>query len=124
MSRLWTPIRCRLAQCLDSWDPCDRSALAILKPWQKVFDSHNWEVLMDKILVKLRDVVIALPVKPDGQELKPLQDVLCWVDTAPLPELAHLLDQSLLPRWTETLKDWLMVPGCKYDEVLAWYKGW
>lgn len=124
MDCLWTPIRCKLSECLEDWDPSDRSAHAILQPWHNVFDARNWEALMEKILDKLREAAADLVVKPGGQDLDPLHDVLAWVDLFPTEALAHMLDAVFLPRWVEALQKWLSVPGCDYDEVLTWYKGW
>lgn len=124
MDCLWTSIRCKLSECLDDWDPSDRSAHAILQPWQKVFDARNWEALMDKIYPKLRESLVELVVKPGGQNLDPVHDVLAWADLFPTEVLAPMLDSVLLPQWVEALQQWLDLPGCDYDEVLTWYKGW
>ena len=39
MTPLWAPIRHKLTHALAAWHPSDASALALLSPWQPVFDA-------------------------------------------------------------------------------------
>jgi len=109
---------------LERWDPRDRSALEMLRPWQRVFDPGNWEPLMEKVLMRLERVVANLDVRPDGQDIEPIKDLLAWNGIAPADALARVLDIALFPQWHKALREWLRTPGCDFAEVLQWYQGW
>jgi len=124
LESLWAPIRFKLSSCLERWDPCDRSALEMLRPWQRVFDPGNWEPLMEKVLMRLERVVANLDVRPDGQDIEPIKDLLAWNGLAPADALARVLDVAMFPQWHKALREWLRTPGCDFAEVLQWYQGW
>ena len=48
---LYQPIRTKLAQALQNWQPSDSSAKAVLLPWQKVFKQGTWDAFMNKHIV-------------------------------------------------------------------------
>jgi len=124
MDVLWVPVRYKISSCLDRWDPSDHSAHGLLKPWEKVFDPGNWDPLMEKVLMRLERVLTSLVVKPDGQDLQPVKDLISWLGLAPLGGLARVLDTAFFPQWHDSLRRWLRAPGCNFTEVLQWYQGW
>lgn len=124
LNSLWTPIRFKLSACLDQWDPSDRSACAVLKPWQHVFEPANWEPLVEKLLLKLERAISSTPVLPSGQDLKPIEDLLAWLDIVPVDLVARVLETALFPQWHKALRHWLRSPECDFNEVLQWYQGW
>lgn len=121
---LWPPIRFKLSACLERWSPRDRSALEMLRPWQRAFDAANWDPLLEKVLRKLEVSLSVVSVRPNGQDVEPVQDVLAWVGVAPPSGLAHILNVAFFPQWHAALRDWLKAPGCDFSEVLQWYQGW
>lgn len=109
---------------MDSWDPRDDSARQVLKPWQHVFEPANWEPLCEKVLSKLGRAIADAPVKPSGQDLQPIKDLLAWLDIVPVAAVAQVLETSLFPQWHAALRQWLRSPECDFNEVLQWYQGW
>eukprot|EP00440_Ansanella_granifera_P012114 gb/GFBE01013169.1/.p1 GENE.gb/GFBE01013169.1/~~gb/GFBE01013169.1/.p1 ORF type:complete len:805 (+),score=199.67 gb/GFBE01013169.1/:1-2415(+) len=124
MDVLWAPVRFKISSCLDRWDPADHSAHGLLKPWEKVFDASNWDPLIEKILVRLEKALADMPIKPDGQDLQPMKDLILWVGLAPLSGIARVLESAFFPQWHDALTRWLRSPGCNFQEVLQWYSGW
>jgi tuftelin-interacting protein 11 len=96
----------------------------MLRPWQQVFDPGNWEPLVEKILLRLERSLSDLAVRPDCQELGPIQDLLAWSGVAPAAALARVLDTGFFPQWHKALRDWLRSSACDFQEVLQWYQGW
>mmetsp|Transcript_60143 Transcript_60143/g.167812 ORF Transcript_60143/g.167812 Transcript_60143/m.167812 type:complete len:789 (+) Transcript_60143:114-2480(+) len=121
---LWAPIRFKLSNCLERWDPKDHSVLGVLRPWRTVFDVANWEPLIEKVLGRLERALADTPVRPDGQDVGPIRDLVAWLDIAPLSGLAQVLQAAFFPQWHAALREWLRAPGCDYREVLHWYQGW
>jgi len=121
---LWMPIRFKLSACLEIWDPRDRSACGMLKPWSSVFSPADWEPLMEKVLLKLEQGILNSPVKPSGQDTTPVEDLLAWLGIVPLESIARVLDTSLFPQWHAALRQWFRAPECDFGEVLQWYQGW
>jgi len=121
---LWAPIRFKLSTSLDRWHPSDPSAFSLLRPWQQVFDMANWEPLMEKVLSRLDRSLADMPIKPDGQDLEPVKNLLAWRGVLPDDAIARVLDHSFFPSWHQALRSWLRMPTCVFDEVLEWYGGW
>lgn len=124
LSALWAPVRFKLSACLERWNPSDHSAHDILKPWKQVFDLANWDPLIEKVLMKLERAINETPIKPDGQDVQPIKDMLIWLDLAPLSGLAQVLETAFFPQWHAALRSWLRSSGCDFTEVLQWYQGW
>lgn len=74
--------RHKLSAALTAWRPADRSALALLAPWHRVFDAKSWAALMSRsILPKLGAGLAALQVNPAHQppeSLAPWHDAMAW----------------------------------------------
>eukprot|EP00933_Yihiella_yeosuensis_P031528 TRINITY_DN250_c1_g3_i2.p1 TRINITY_DN250_c1_g3~~TRINITY_DN250_c1_g3_i2.p1 ORF type:complete len:814 (-),score=228.35 TRINITY_DN250_c1_g3_i2:214-2655(-) len=121
---LWTPVRFKISACLDRWDSSDHSALAMLKPWKDVFGPANWDPIIEKVLVRLERSISVMSIRPDGQDLQPIKDLLIWIDVAPIGGLARVLETGLFPMWHDALRKWLRTPGVEFNEVLQWYQGW
>jgi len=121
---LWTPIRFKLSACLEHWDPHDRSACSVLKPWQNVFEPSDWEPLIEKVLLKLEKSIAKTPVKPSGQDLQPIEDLLAWLEIVSANLVARVLETAFFPQWHAALRQWLRSPDCSFNEVLQWYQGW
>lgn len=124
LDSLWVPIRFKLSSCLERWDPSDHSAKGMLQPWRKVFDPSNWDPLVEKVCVRLERSIQATEVNPNGQDVRPIEDLKVWLGTLPLARLENVLEASFFPLWHEALRKWLRVPECDYTEVLEWYRQW
>jgi tuftelin-interacting protein 11 len=67
---LYQPIRTKLAQALQNWQPSDSSAKAVLLPWQKVFKQGTWDAFMNKYIVpKLVSTMQQFVIDPRQQIL-------------------------------------------------------
>ncbi|CAL8461887.1 g1418 [Coccomyxa elongata] len=122
---LYPPIRFKLATALQAWHPSDASALALLSPWHKVFDSKEWGALIGRsILPKLAHTLdMEFAVNPVAQDLAPWHWVMSWASVLPRPQLISLLEKHFFPKWHAVLQHWL-AHNPDFDEVTAWYLGW
>jgi tuftelin-interacting protein 11 len=67
---LYQPIRTKLAQALQNWQPSDSSAKAVLLPWKLVFKKGTWDAFMNKCIVpKLITTMQQFVVNPRQQVL-------------------------------------------------------
>lgn len=67
---LYQPIRTKLAQALQGWQPSDASAKAVLLPWKGVFKQGTWDAFMNKHIVpKLITVMQQFIIDPRQQVL-------------------------------------------------------
>ena len=67
---LYQSIRIKLAKALDSWQPSDSSAKAVLSPWRRVFKQGTWDGFMNKYIVpKLVTTMQQFVIDPRQQVL-------------------------------------------------------
>jgi len=98
--------------------------LALLKPWQFVFDPQNWEPLMEKVAVKFERTIAGIAIEPDGQDVDNILNLFAWVDVLSPSRIAQVLSTALFPQWQAALQTWLQTPDCEFSEVLEWYQAW
>jgi len=117
-------IRQKMEISLQRWQPADPSALCILKPWQHIFEAHNFHLLLMRCIVpKLSLCLEDFEINPANQQLQPLQSVLQWMDLLPLHTILNLLLTSFFPKWVAVLHHWAR-SGPVLAEISKWYSGW
>ncbi|CAF0946683.1 unnamed protein product [Adineta ricciae] len=121
---LYQPIRTKLAQALQNWQPSDSSAKAVLLPWQRIFPQSTWDSYMNKNIVpKLVTLMQQFIVDPRQQVLDPWNWFISWVDIVPLPSMVAILEKTFFPKWLQVLNTWLNT-NPNYQEIQGWYSGW
>ena len=139
---LYQPIRTKLAQALQGWQPSDASAKAVLLPWKGVFKQGTWDAFMNKHIVpKLITVMQQFIIDPRQQVLgksawfwrfissiccrclDPWNWFIAWHDVVPLPSMIAILEKSFFPQWHQVLNAWLNT-NPNYQEIQRWYSGW
>lgn len=142
---LYLPIRTKLAQALQNWQPSDSSAKAVLLPWQKVFKPATWDAFMNKYIVpKLVTLMQQFMIDPRQQVLgrqthfffsrcdahlserlvvDPWEWFVAWMDMVPLPSMVAILEKTFFPKWLQVLNAWLNT-NANYPEIQRWYSGW
>ncbi|CAF1000267.1 unnamed protein product [Adineta steineri] len=121
---LYQPIRTKLAQALQNWQPSDSSAKAVLLPWQKVFQQGTWDAFMNKHIVpKLITTMQQFIIDPRQQVLDPWNWFIAWIDMVPLSSMIAILEKSFFPKWLQVLNVWLNT-NPNYQEIQRWYSGW
>lgn len=124
MEPLYIPIRYKLGVALQAWHPGDSSALALLSPWQTVFDPAIWEQLICRsILPKLIYAMQEFVINPAQQSLDHFNWVMAWASAVPLHHMVNLLEITFFPKWQQVLCHWLSASP-NYDEVTQWFLGW
>ncbi len=99
---LYQPIRTKLAQALQNWEPSDSSAKAVLLPWQKVFKQGTWDAFMNKHIVpKLVTLMQQFIIDPGQQVLDPWNWFVAWYDMVPLPSMIAILEKTFFPKWLQ-----------------------
>ncbi len=99
---LYQPIRTKLAQALQNWEPSDSSAKAVLLPWQKVFKQGTWDAFMNKHIVpKLVTTMQQFIINPRQQVLDPWNWFIAWYDMVPLPSMIAILEKTFFPKWLQ-----------------------
>jgi len=116
---LYQPIRTKLAQALQNWQPSDSSAKAVLLPWQKVFKQGTWDAFMNKHIVpKLVLTMQQFVIDPRQQVLgmkrillrilslinaylDPWNWFIAWNDMVPLSSMIAILEKSFFPKWLQ-----------------------
>ncbi len=122
---LHAQIRQKIANALINWHPSDKSAKALIQPWQTVFPKVNWDTFMNNnILPKLKLCLNnEFTINPRQQNLEPWKWVMEWEDLIPIEHFTGLLETLFFPKWLQVLSVWLNA-GPNYDEVSRWYVGW
>ncbi|CAF3432930.1 unnamed protein product [Rotaria sp. Silwood1] len=121
---LYQPIRTKLGQALQNWQPSDSSAKAVLIPWQKVFKQGTWNAFMNQHIVpKLVSTMQQFIIDPRQQVLDPWHWFIAWYDMVPLPSMIAILEKTFFPKWLQVLNIWLNT-NPNYQEIQRWYSGW
>ncbi|KAH7372751.1 hypothetical protein KP509_17G018900 [Ceratopteris richardii] len=124
MEPLYHPIRFKLESALRAWHASDTSAYALLSPWQTVFDSSSWEMLLVKSIVpKLMAALQELVINPRAQQLEPFRWVMAWGNAVPIHHMVTLLETGFFVKWRQVLYNWLCSTP-DFEEVTRWYLGW
>lgn len=117
-------IRDKLGYALVAWSPSDRSARAMITPWQNVFaDGDLQSFLVKHIIPKLQISLTELIINPLQQELEYWNQVWEWNEIIPSILMAQMLDRIFFPKWMQTLVIWLN-QNPNLQQVSGWYSGW
>ncbi|XP_064553819.1 septin-interacting protein 1 [Drosophila montana] len=121
---IYPQIRSKLGVALQAWSPQDRSARAMLTPWQAAFPEEQLvQFLLRHIIPKLQAVLAELVINPLQQNLELWHQVWEWHELIPAAHMAQLLDKHFFPRWMQVLAMWLN-QSPDYTEISRWYAGW
>ncbi|EDW76379.2 uncharacterized protein Dwil_GK15423 [Drosophila willistoni] len=121
---IYPQIRSKLGAALQSWSPADRSARAMLTPWQQAFPEDEMvHFLLLHIIPKLQIVLGEFIINPLHQDLEMWHQVWEWNELIPPMHMANLLDKHFFPRWMQVLVLWLN-QSPDYAEISRWYTGW
>ncbi|KAH8377626.1 hypothetical protein KR093_006322 [Drosophila rubida] len=121
---IYPQIRSKLGVALQAWSPQDRSARAMLTPWQTAFaEEQLLQFLLRHIIPKLQAVLAEFVINPLQQNLELWHQVWEWHELIPAPHMAQLLDKHFFPRWMQVLVMWLN-QSPDYADISRWYAGW
>ncbi|CAD6198615.1 unnamed protein product [Caenorhabditis auriculariae] len=120
------PIRQKLSKALKLWDPKDRSAIAILRPWKEVwapgtltaFLANN---IVPKLARALEDMELDPRINPQYEEWAAVMD---WLELIHPEAIVGVVIKCFFPRFHETLCIWLDSPGANVAEVKMWFREW
>jgi len=122
---LYPSIRQKFTVALAEWDASDPSALALLKPWARVFEPKDWSSLMRRCITpKLEDALAMMQINPSNQVLDPLKCVLKWEPVLGSSAFITILEQHFFHKWHAALHAWLNAGSVDFDQVTQWYLGW
>jgi len=125
LEKVWKLIQLKISQLLLHWEPQDKSALILLKPWLRVFDQKTWENLIIRcILPKLLYAMKDFEINPKKQKIDPLKWLLEWADYIPYENLIGILENYVLRKIVEVGMEWISSSNCKVGEVRGWLSGW
>ncbi|XP_017063015.2 septin-interacting protein 1 [Drosophila eugracilis] len=121
---VYPQIRHKLGLALRAWSPQDRSARAMLTPWQQAFPEEEMqEFLQRHIVPKLQATLSEFVINPLHQDLELWHQVWEWHELIEAMYMAQLLDRHFFPRWMQVLVVWLN-QSPDYTEISRWYTGW
>ncbi|KAH8282278.1 hypothetical protein KR054_006538 [Drosophila jambulina] len=121
---VYPQIRSKLGEALRAWSPQDRSARAMLTPWQQAFPEEEMqEFLQRHIVPKLQVTLAEFVINPLHQDLELWHQVWEWHELIEPMYMAQLLDRHFFPRWMQVLVLWLN-QSPDYAEISRWYTGW
>ncbi|EDW54403.1 septin-interacting protein 1 [Drosophila sechellia] len=121
---VYPQIRSKLGMALRAWSPQDRSARAMLTPWQKAFPEEEMQEFLQRYIVpKLQATLGELIINPLHQDLELWHQVWEWHELIDPMYMAQLLDRHFFPRWMQVLVVWLN-QSPDYAEISRWYTGW
>ncbi|CAI5443303.1 unnamed protein product [Caenorhabditis angaria] len=112
------PIRQKLQKALKLWDPKDRSAMGILRPWKDVWSTGTFSAFLAQNIVPK----LAKSLNPEYEEWKAVMD---WMEFIQPPDpIVNIVVKHFFPRFIEVLCRWLDSPNANIGEVKMWYSEW
>ncbi|XP_017098940.2 septin-interacting protein 1 [Drosophila bipectinata] len=121
---VYPQIRSKLGEALRAWSPQDRSARAMLTPWQQAFPPEEMQDFLQRHIVpKLQVVLSEFVISPLHQDLELWNQVWEWHELIDPMYMALLLDKHFFPRWMQMLVMWLN-QSPDYADISRWYINW
>lgn len=125
LNSIYYEIRTKLSEALIVWQPADKSAFAMIQPFRCVFTENEMDSFVrSTIIPKIQQYLSEMPINPTDQNLEYWHNVWLWKDLLSIDIMVSILESSFLQRWTQTLVNWLNLPGVNLDQVTSWYSGW
>lgn len=123
---VFPPIRQKLAKALNEWNPTDRSALSMLRPWKSCFAPATMSAFLAmNIIPKLEKALQGMIYDPTkNHHYDEFYAALDWIELIGAEGIASVLVRSFFPKWYETLCIWLESPQVVPEEVAMWYNEW
>ncbi|VDK67133.1 unnamed protein product [Litomosoides sigmodontis] len=123
---VFSPIRQKLAKALKEWNPTDRSALSMLRPWKGCFAPATMSAFLAmNIIPKLEKALEEMIYDPTkNHRYDEFYATLDWVEMIGTEGIAAVLVRNFFPKWYETLCIWLESPRVVLQEVVMWYNEW
>ncbi|KAJ1365567.1 hypothetical protein KIN20_025939 [Parelaphostrongylus tenuis] len=120
------PIRQKLAKALRLWNPTDRSAMAILKPWCGVWAPATMSAfLAQNVVPKLEKCLDTMNLNPrENKKYEEWYACMSWIGMISADVMASVVTKYFFPRWYTALCQWLDSPRAILDEVKLWYREW
>ena len=100
MKDLYPMVRGKLASALQMWQGWDVSAHEVLKPWHRVWEKRDWDVLLGRCIVPpLKHAMhTVLNLNPLEKDDRPCEWVMTWSDIMPLHHLASIYEEAFFPK--------------------------
>ncbi|KFD61936.1 hypothetical protein M514_07688 [Trichuris suis] len=118
-------IRYKLGRAMQRWNPGDRSAKWMLKPWKDVFTAGSMSSFLNQhVLPKLELCLQGMVINPANQQLDAWYNVMEWLDMIHPSTIASALVRHFFPKWHQALHMWLTCPQPNLSEISNWYTGW
>jgi tuftelin-interacting protein 11 len=109
---------------LDTWD-LSRGVLPGLNAWRTVLGSTLQDMLIRHLLPRLAALLSTdFEVRPDDQDMVPLENVLAWNSFFKPAIMGQLLLAEFFPKWMEILHIWLTGEETNYEQVGMWFSWW
>lgn len=114
----------KLSRALVSWSPSDRSARAIISPWNGVIPDADFQnFLLANIIPKLQLTLAELIINPLHQEMDQFACVWEWSELISTATMTQMLVKYFFPKWMQTLVIWLN-QNPNLEQVSRWFLGW
>lgn len=114
----------KLSKALVSWLPSDRSARAIISPWNGVIpDVHFQNFLLNNIIPKLQLTLAEMIINPLHQDMDQFNQVWEWNELISTTAMTQMLVKYFFPKWMQTLVIWLN-QNPNLEQVSRWFLGW
>jgi tuftelin-interacting protein 11 len=121
---LMANVKRKFRVALDTWD-LSRGVLPGLEAWRTVLSSTLHDMLIRHLLPRLATLLhMDFKVRPDDQDMVPLEIVLAWNTFFKPAIIGQLLLAEFFPKWMEILHIWLTGEETNYEQVGMWYVWW
>ncbi|KAI6171393.1 Septin and tuftelin-interacting protein 1 STIP [Aphelenchoides bicaudatus] len=122
---VYPQIRQKLAVALRHWQPTDITAIAVLKPWKKIFNHTTMQSFLNMSIVpKLEEGLQQMNLNPTmNTTYEEFYAVLEWHELLSPEMICNIFIRSFFPRWYDNLCHWLSLPDSQRD-VSNYYREW
>ncbi|QDS74827.1 hypothetical protein FKW77_002641 [Venturia effusa] len=121
---LLSDVKRKFRTALDIWD-LTRGVLPGLEAWRTVLGPTLQDMLIRHLLPRLAALLATdFEVRPDDQNMAPLENVLAWNTFFKPTVIGQLLLAEFFPKWMEILHIWLTGEETNYEQVGMWFSWW
>lgn len=104
----------------------DERLASDLTQWREFYSKSEWDSMMLSLLIPRLSSYLksTLRINPASQDMRPLETTFVYFSLLRRTYFSRLLEETVFPKWLDTLHSWLVQKSVDVGQVAEWYTWW